>query len=79
MDIDTDKIDKAVLAVLYLTLHDGVWQPLFSEGTHWMWDDGGALIEIKAADERLFSHGCRLQYQLAEREDKPCGQIFFAS
>ena len=24
MDIDTDKIDEAVLALLYLTLHDGV-------------------------------------------------------
>ncbi len=24
MDIDTDKIDAAVLALLYLTLHDGV-------------------------------------------------------
>ena len=24
MDIDTDKIDEAVLAVLFLTLHDGV-------------------------------------------------------
>jgi hypothetical protein len=24
MDIDTDKIDQAVLALLYLTLHDGV-------------------------------------------------------
>ena len=23
MDIDTDKIDEAVLALLYLTLHDG--------------------------------------------------------
>lgn len=23
MDIDTDRIDKAVLALLYLTLHDG--------------------------------------------------------
>ena len=35
MDIDTDKIDEAVLALLYLTLHDGVrawkghdWDPL---------------------------------------------------
>ena len=24
MDVDTDKIDEAVLALLYLTLHDGV-------------------------------------------------------
>jgi Domain of unknown function (DUF6429) len=24
MDLDTDKIDEAVLALLYLTLHDGV-------------------------------------------------------
>ena len=24
MDIDTDKTDEAVLALLYLTLHDGV-------------------------------------------------------
>jgi uncharacterized protein DUF6429 len=24
MDIDTDKIDESVLALLYLTLHDGV-------------------------------------------------------
>ena len=24
MDIDTDNIDEAVLALLYLTLHDGV-------------------------------------------------------
>jgi hypothetical protein len=24
MDIDTDKIDEAVLALLYLTLHDGI-------------------------------------------------------
>ena len=24
MDIDTEKIDEAVLALLYLTLHDGV-------------------------------------------------------
>ncbi len=24
MDIDTEKVDEAVLAVLYLTLHDGV-------------------------------------------------------
>ena len=30
MDIDTDKIDEAVLALLYLTLHDGVraWKGL---------------------------------------------------
>ena len=25
MEIDTDKIDDAVLALLYLTLHDGFW------------------------------------------------------
>jgi hypothetical protein len=24
MDIDTEKIDQAILALLYLTLHDGV-------------------------------------------------------
>jgi hypothetical protein len=24
MDVDTDKIDEAVLALLYLTLHDGI-------------------------------------------------------
>lgn len=24
MDVDTDKIDDAVLALLYVTLHDGV-------------------------------------------------------
>ena len=38
MDIDTDKIDEAVLALLYLTLHDGVrawkghdWDGLFPD------------------------------------------------
>jgi hypothetical protein len=42
MDIDTDKIDEAVLALLYLTLHDGV--------RAWKDHDWGAL-------DRLYQNG----------------------
>jgi Domain of unknown function (DUF6429) len=42
MDIDTDKIDEAVLALLYLTLHDGV--------RAWKGHDWGAL-------DRLYQNG----------------------
>ena len=42
MDIDTDKIDEAVLALLYLTLHDGF--------RAWKGHDWGAL-------DRLYQNG----------------------
>ena len=42
MDIDTDKIDEAVLALLYLTLHDQV--------RAWKGHDWGAL-------DRLYQRG----------------------
>ena len=38
MDIDTDKVDAAVLAVLYLTLHEG--------GRAWKGVDWGALARL---------------------------------
>ena len=35
MDIDTDKIDEAVLALLQLTLHDGFRAWKATTGTRW--------------------------------------------
>ena len=36
MDIDTDKIDEAVLALLYLTLHDRFVPGRVTTGTRWI-------------------------------------------
>jgi hypothetical protein len=36
MDIDTEKVDEAVLAVLYLTLHDMSARGRASIGTPWL-------------------------------------------
>ena len=35
MDIDNDKIDEAVLALLYLTLHDGFARGRGTTGMRW--------------------------------------------
>jgi hypothetical protein len=45
MEIDTDKIDEAVLALLYLTLHDGfrAWKGFDWEATRRLHERG--LIE----------------------------------
>ena len=42
MKIDTDKIDEAVLALLYLTLHDGVraWKSFDWEAMNRLYDNG---------------------------------------
>jgi Domain of unknown function (DUF6429) len=42
MEIDTDKIDEAVLALLYLTLHDGVraWKSFDWESTKRLHEKG---------------------------------------
>ena len=42
MDIDTEKIDEAVLALLYLTLHDGsrVWKGLDWEAMNRLHEKG---------------------------------------
>ena len=46
MEIDTDKIDEAVLALLYLTLHDGV--------RAWKGHDWDALDRLHRKGMRLF-------------------------
>ncbi|MGB8364849.1 MAG: DUF6429 family protein [Rhizomicrobium sp.] len=42
MDIDTDKIDEAVLALLHLTLHDGyrAWKSFDWESTQRLFEKG---------------------------------------
>jgi len=42
MDIDTDKIDEAILALVYLTLHDGfrAWKGFDWEAMNRLYDKG---------------------------------------
>jgi len=74
MDIDTDKIDEAVLALLYLTLHDGVrawkghdWDALDRLYRKWMIDNPvGKAKSVVLTDEGL-AESERLFRKLFER------------
>jgi hypothetical protein len=74
MDIDTDKIDQAVLALLYLTLHDGVrawkghdWDALDRLYRKGMIDNPvGKVKSVVLTDEGL-SESERLFRELFER------------
>jgi hypothetical protein len=74
MDIDTDKIDQAVLALLYLTLHDGVrawkghdWDALDRLYRKGMIDNPvGKVKSVVLTDEGL-SESERLFRQMFER------------
>ena len=46
MDIDTDKIDEAVLALLHLTLHDG----------NRVWKRVGLLLDVLGRMEVWLAH-----------------------
>ena len=51
MDIDTEKIDEAVLALLYLTLHDGsrAWKGLDWEAMNRLHEKGFILNPVGKA------------------------------
>jgi Domain of unknown function (DUF6429) len=61
MDIDTDKIDQVVLALLYLTLHDGVraWKGFDGDSMNRLYDKGfisnpiGKAKSVVLTDEGL--------------------------
>jgi len=62
MDIDTDRIDDAVLALLYLTLHDGVraWKTFDWEAMNRLHDKGMILDPVcKAKSVILTDAGLR--------------------
>ncbi len=57
MEIDTEKIDEAVLALLYLTLHDGarVWKSLDWDAMNRLHDKGLISDPIGKAKSVLLS------------------------
>ena len=74
MDIDTDKIDEVVLALLYLTLHDGVraWKSHDWDALDRLYQQGmidnpvGKAKSVVLTDEGL-SESKRLFKKLFER------------
>lgn len=62
MKIDTDKIDEAVLALLYLTLHDGVraWKSFDWEAMNRLHDKGFISNPVGTAKSIGFTeHGLK--------------------
>jgi hypothetical protein len=69
MDIDTDRIDDAVLALLYLTLHDGVraWKTFDWEAMNRLHEKGMILDPVgKAKSVVLTGDGLREAERLFE-------------
>ncbi len=68
MDFDTDKVDDAVLALLYLTLHDGcrAWKSFDWQTTSRLHEKG--LIEDPANKAKSF--------ELTEKGLRECERLF---
>jgi len=62
MEIDTDKIDEAVLALLYLTLHDGArsWKSFDWEAMNRLHEKGLISNPVGTAKSTVFTeHGLK--------------------
>jgi len=57
MDYDTDKVDEAVLALLYLTLHDGVraWKSFDWEAMNRLYEKGHISNPVGKAKSVVFT------------------------
>jgi hypothetical protein len=57
MDYDTDKVDEAVLALLYLTLHDGAraWKSLDWDAMNRLYDKGYISNPVGKAKSVVFT------------------------
>ena len=70
MEIDTDKIDETVLALLYLTLHDGVraWKSFDWESMNRLHDKGFISNPVgKAKSVALTDEGLRESERLFKK------------
>lgn len=70
MEIDTDKIDEAVLALLYLTLHDGAraWKSLDWQSTNRLYEKGFSSNPVgKAKSVVLTDKGLRESERLFKK------------
>ena len=57
MDYDTDKVDEATLALLYLTLHDGAraWKSLDWDAMNRLYDKGYISNPVGKAKSVVFT------------------------
>ena len=68
MDIDTDKIDEAVLALLYLTLHDGA--------RAWKGHDWEAMNRLHTKGMIYDPVGKAKSVVLTEEGERHCEELF---